>query len=147
LTARRSFKTSDRSADLRSIDLIFGKKQTFDFNSISKILHLHGNVAENTNAIIQTYQKLDLETTPVSSGAFSYHEENIYNEKWIKRMAVARAMRQWGINIGLKYQGSVLPNGGSINGEGIITMGETQIEKLLAELDSDFTLPIDFFVG
>jgi len=129
-----------------TIDLIFGKKQTFDYNSVSKILHIHGNITGNTNVIIQLYQKLDLQTT-LSNDGVSYEEEKIYDDKWIKRMATARAQLQWGKNIGLKYQGSVLPNGGTLNGQGIIDMANTDIEKLSEELKNVYTLPIDFFVG
>jgi hypothetical protein len=130
-----------------SIDLIFGKKQTFDFNSVSKILHLHGHVTSDTNTIVQMYQKLELDTTPKSVGATTYEEENIYDERWVKRMCVARTKLQWGQNIGLKYQGSVLPNGGSLNGEGIITMAQAEMEALTTELHDVYELPIDFFVG
>lgn len=130
-----------------TIDLIFGKKQTFDFNSVSKILHLHGVVTGTTKVIVQVYQKMDLETTPVSAGATRYEEENIYDERWFQRMCTARAKLQWGINIGLKYQGSVLPNGGNLNGQGIIDMATTEIENLTTELNDVYALPVDFFIG
>lgn len=130
-----------------TLDLIFAKKITFDFNSISKILHLHGNVAVDQTVIIQVYQKLDLDSTPISAGASRYEEENIYNEKIIKRLATARAMKQWGTNIGLKYSGSVLPNGGTINYEGISAQAEKEIEACLLEIEDQFRLPIDFMVG
>jgi hypothetical protein len=130
-----------------SLDLIFAKKQTFDFNSISKILHIHGNITDDTKVVMQVYQKLELDTTPVSAGASTYEEEKIYDDKWVKRMCTARAKLQWGVNIGLKYQGSVLPNGGSINGQGIIDMATAEIEALTAELHDVYELPIDFFIG
>jgi hypothetical protein len=129
-----------------TIDMIFSKKQSFDFNSISKILHLHATPAIDDKVIIQVYEKLDLQTTPDGSGT-RYEEENIYDEKWIKRMSTARAKLQWGTNIGLKYQGSILPNGGSINGQGIIDMATADIELLTTELHDVYELPIDFFIG
>jgi hypothetical protein len=129
-----------------TIDLIFGKKQTFDFNSVSKILHIHGAIPLDTKVILQVYQKLDLEGTPQEVGV-GYEEEKIYDDKWVKRMATARTKLQWGINIGLKYQGSILPNGGTINGQGIIDMANAEIEKLDDELHSTYELPIDFMVG
>lgn len=128
-----------------SIDLIFGKKQTFDFNSISKILHLHATPALDDKVIVQAYLKLDLQGTPVSGGG--YEEEKIYDDKWVKRMATARAKLQWGNNIGLKYQGSILPNGGTLNGQGIIDQATAEIEVLTTELHDVYELPIDFFVG
>lgn len=130
-----------------SIDIIFAKKKTFDFNCVSKMLHLHGKIHENENVILQTYQNLTVDTTEVSAGSMTYIENNIYNERWVKRMATSRAMLQWGKNIGLKYLGSVLPNGGSLNGDGIINMAEKQMEKLELELHERYELPVDFFVG
>ena len=130
-----------------TLDMVFAKKISFDYNSISKILHLHAVPALDTKVIIQVYEKLDLKGTPVSAGASTYEEENIYNEPWIKRMATSRAKLQWGNNIGLKYQGSVLPNGGTINGQGVIDQGTAEIEALTAELHSIYELPIDFMIG
>jgi hypothetical protein len=129
-----------------SMDIIFGKKQTFDYNSISKVLHLHATPHGDNKAVMQIYQKLDLTGTPIS-GSTRYEEENIYDDRWVKRMVTERARLQWGTNIGLKYQGSVLPNGGTINGQGIIEMAEKNIEALTTELHETYEMPTDFFVG
>jgi hypothetical protein len=130
-----------------TLDLIFAKKQSFDYNSITKILHLHGTPQENTNVILNVYQKLALDGTPSLGGVVAYEEENIYDERWFKGYVTSLVKKQWGVNIGLKYQGSVLPNGGSINGEGIITQAETEIEKALEVLEDTYVLPPDFMVG
>lgn len=130
-----------------TLDLIFAKKQSFDYNSISKILHLHATPAETTNVIIQVYQKLELDTTPSTGGKVSYEEENVYDDRWFKGYFTSLVKKQWGVNIGLKYSGSVLPNGGSINGEGILSSAETEIEKHLEVLEDTYTLPVDFLVG
>jgi hypothetical protein len=130
-----------------SIDIIFAKKKTFDFNCVSKVLHLHGKVHDDENIILQCYQTLTVDTTEVSAGSMTYVENNIYNDRWVKRMATAKAMLQWGKNIGLKYLGSALPNGGSLNGDGIMNLANTQIEKLEAELHDRYELPVDFFVA
>lgn len=130
-----------------TLDMVFAKKQTFDYNSISKILHLHATPAENANVIVNLYQKLELTTTPSSGGYVSYEEENIYDDRWFKSYVTALTKKQWGVNIGLKYQGSILPNGGTLNGQGILDSAETEIEKLLEELETTYTLPCDFMVG
>ena len=139
-----------------TLDLIFAKKLTFDYNSITKKLHLFATPAVDTKVIIHTYQKLDMESTPVTSTTYDvsgnpiysvrYQEENIYNERWIKRMAVAKAQLQWGKNL-QKYTGSILPNGGTLNGEFIYTEAKDMIEKCMTELHEEFELPTDFFVG
>jgi len=129
-----------------SLDLVFGKKKTFDFNCVSKILHFHAQVPQDEKVILHCYRKLDLNQTPLSAGSTIDAEDNIYNERWVKRMAEARAMMQWGVNIGLKYQGSILPNGGQMNGQGIITMADQKIKELEQELQR-YELPTDFFIG
>jgi hypothetical protein len=111
------------------------------------IHHIHANQITDTKVVVHLYEKLNLTTTPVSTGASTYEEENIYDDKWVKRMATARAKLQWGTNIGLKYQGTILPNGGSLNGAGIIEMAEREIEALTAELHDVYELPTDFYVG
>lgn len=130
-----------------TIDLVFAKKKTFDYNSISKILHFYAQVTANENAIIHVYRKINLDTTELTAGSQIHAEDNIYNDRWVKRMCVAKSMLQWGKNIGLKYQGSVLPNGGSLNGQGIIDMANAEIQKLEEELHSSYELPPDFFIG
>jgi len=130
---------------LATVELLFSQKLTFDYNSISKIIHLYQLPIEE-KIILHVYKKLDLTSTPVSAGATRYHEENIFNEKWIKRMSIARAQLQWGKNL-YKYQGSTLPNGGSLNAEFIYNEAKEQIEKLTESLSNDYALPNDFFLG
>lgn len=130
-----------------SIDLVFAKKKTFDFNCVSKILHFHGQVNQDETVFIHVYRFLDLDSTPLTAGGNIHVEDNIYNERWVKRMCTARAMLQWGTNIGLKYQGSILPNGGNINGQGIIDRATADMEALTAELHDRYELPVDFMVG
>lgn len=128
-----------------SLDVIFSKKETFDYNSISKILHIHSKIDADTPAIIKSFEKLDLMGTP-SSTPGRFQEENIYNERWIKRMCIAKAKEQWGWNL-LKYSGSVLPNGGSLNAEKIYETGKAEVEMYMKELHEEFELPVDFFIG
>jgi hypothetical protein len=47
----------------------------------------------------------------------------------------------------MKYQGSILPNGGNLNGEGILNEAKENIKELSDELDSEYSLPADFYVG
>jgi hypothetical protein len=131
-----------------SLEVIFSNRHTYDFNSISKILHIHGNLPQDTPAIIKVFEKMDLTATPMPAvnGIGRYAEENIYNERWIKRMSTARAQKQWGWNL-IKYNGSVLPNGGTLNGQFIYDNAEVAIDKCMEELHLEFELPTDFFVG
>lgn len=135
---------------ISTLELVFAKKITYDFNSISKVLNLVSKPVADTKVIIHMYQKLDLEKTPIynadPSAAPRYYEENIFNEKWIKRMATARAQLQWGQNL-MKYTGSVLPNGGTLNAEFIYNEAKANVDALMIELHEEFELPTDFFIG
>lgn len=131
---------------LETMNILFSKKISFDFNSISKILHIFAENTSEKQVMLQVYKKMDIQGTPVSAGASRYQEENIYNEKWIKRMSTARAQLQWGKNI-LKFQGSTLPNGGTLNGEFIYNEAKEQIMLLNEELTNEYQLPNDFFIG
>lgn len=131
---------------IESINLVFRHKRTFDFNAVSRILHLFDTPAKDEKILLHTYMKLNVDTTPLSAGSSIQAEDNIYNERWIKRMAEARAMYQWGVNIGLKYQGSILPNGGQMNGAGILQMADQKIKELDEELQR-YEVPTDFMVG
>lgn len=131
---------------IETMNIMFSRQISFDYNSISKVLHLFApNVGEHV--MLQVYTKLNLEGTVNPSVSGAYQEENIYGEKWIKKMASAYAMLQWGINISLKYSGSILPNGGSLNGTAIMEMAERNIDKYTEELHSVYELPTDFIIG
>lgn len=128
---------------ISTMNLMFSRKITYDFNSISKVLHLFAeNIGESV--IIQCYKKMDIEGTPVSGGR--YAEENIYNERWIRDMAVSKAQLQWGKNL-LKYTGSVLPNGGSLNADFIYNEAKESVSNLMLKLHDEYVLPVDFFIG
>jgi len=132
---------------LSTIELMFSQKITFDFNSISKILHLY-QVPTEPRIVIHAYKKLDIEGTIAVSGASGvrYVEENIYSERWIKRMATAKAQLQWGKNL-LKFSGSTLPNGGQLNAEFIYNEAKETIERMNESLINDYAIPYDFFIG
>ena len=72
-------------------------------------------------------------------------ENNVYDIKWIKQMAVEKSRYQWATNM-MKYSGSVLPNGGNLNVDGILNEAKENMEKLRDSLDS-YSLPPDFFCG
>ena len=137
---------------IETMGIIFASKLTFDYSSVTKILHIFSELEGNPKAIIQVYRKIDLEGTPdpfassVSGIPSRYLEENVYDERWVKRMCAARAQEQWGRNL-MKYNSSVLPNGGSLNAEWIYNEGKASVETLTTELHEQMELPVDFFVG
>jgi len=125
---------------IETMNLMFTKQISYDFNSITKDLHIFAP-STGENVMLHVYQKLD---TTDASGSNEIH--NIYNEKWIKDMSCARAQYQWAMNW-LKYQGSTLPNGGQLNMEFIYNEAKDKIEKLSQDLEDRYSLPCDFFMG
>lgn len=130
---------------IETMELMFSRQLTFDFNSITKKLHIFSPVQDEKIAL-EVYMKIDDFITVDPTKPTRTQEENIYNERWIKKMAVAQAQMQWAKNH-LKYQGSLLPNGGNLNMEFLYNEAKEQVEKYSEELMSTYTLPIDFYVG
>jgi hypothetical protein len=128
---------------IQTMDIMFSKKISFDFNCISKILHLFASEEDQT-VMLQVYKKLDLSGTAVSGGR--YAEENIYNEKWVRNMCVAKSQKQWAQNL-LKYGGTVLPNGGVLNAEFLYNEAKERVKELMEDLQNNYVLPTDFFIA
>lgn len=126
---------------MSTINVLFSKKITFDYNCISKKLHLFADPHSTGSKIVHVYRRVE----PIVDNA-GLESTNVYDVRWIKRMAVEKARYQWGWNL-TKYMGSVLPNGMQLNGEAIKATAEAEIEKLMTELHEEWELPADFFVG
>jgi len=70
----------------------------------------------------------------------------LYNDIWLKKYATAMIKMQWGNN--MKKHGEVQLLGGvTVNGQAIYDEAITEIEKLDEELESRYSLPVDFFTG
>jgi len=85
--------------------------------------------------IVECYRILDPDTFT-----------DVYNDMFLKRYATAQIKRQWGDNL-KKFQGVQLPGGVILNGQVIYDEAVTEIEKIEAEIQSRFELPVDFFLG
>jgi hypothetical protein len=131
---------------LSTLDLMFSKKMTYDFNCISKELHLFEIPVQSEKVFMQCYIKnVPTYTTDPVSGTI-VESTNIYNELWVRRYSTELARRQWADSIS-KYEGSQLPNGMSLNASAILTRAETEILKLEEMLYNQYSLPPEFFVG
>lgn len=131
---------------LSTLDLMFSKKMTYDFNCISKELHLFEIPYQNEKVFMQCYIKnVPTYTTDPVSGTIE-ESTNIYNELWVRRYTTEIARRQWADNL-LKYEGSQLPNGMSLNASAILARADAEILKLEEMLYDRFSLPAEFFVG
>lgn len=70
----------------------------------------------------------------------------VWNDFWLQSYTTALIKRQWGQNM-LKYDGFQMPSGITLNGRAIYQDALTEIAELEAKLQSQETLPVDFFVG
>jgi hypothetical protein len=70
--------------------------------------------------------------------------EKLYNHPLVKKLAVARAKIQWGLQIG-KFS-VTLPDGTTMNGFEIMNRGYEEEEKAFENLKSE-SQPCDFFIG
>lgn len=121
---------------LETLDFLLKVPLSYSFNSITNNLHLIVNPIVDFAAGMVYYEKLDY-TTATS---------NIWDNRWVKKYAVARARYQWGSNL-MKYSGSMLPGGLELQAGDILGEAKEEIEKLETELEEAWQLPVDFFMG
>lgn len=126
---------------LASLELVFGKKITFDFNCISKTISLFESPPEDEQVLIHCYRK-NIPEYDIADNEIT----NIYNERFIKKYSTELTRKQWGHNL-MKYGGSTLPAGLTISAQEILQEANTNLEKLDLELQEQYELPCDFFVG
>jgi hypothetical protein len=120
---------------MKMIDDAFAQDIVFDFNSTSKLLTLHIDPA-----------KMNLDK--VALKVYRTHDtvDDLFENIWLKRYAVALARIQWGYNIS-KYSGATLPGGVQFNGEDIKRDGKEDKEALELELEERYSEPPDPMVG
>lgn len=70
----------------------------------------------------------------------------VYNNRWLKKYATALVKYQWGSNL-IKFGGAQLPGGVTVNAEEIFRTAKEEVKELEEELQHDYQLPVDFFVG
>ena len=70
--------------------------------------------------------------------------ENLYNDDIVKRLAVAKAMVQWGRNLG-KYE-MTMPSGGTIKGSEILSEGKELLEKIMEDMRME-SEPLGFWIA
>jgi hypothetical protein len=91
---------------------------------------------EGTTMVLECYQAIDPETYT-----------DVYDDRWLKKYATAMIRRQWGENL-IKFKGDLnLPGGLTLNGEQIYSEATREIEKLEAEMLSQYSIPCEFMMG
>lgn len=132
---------------LSTLDIMFSKKVTFDFNHISKRLHLFEIPIATETAMVQCYIKnVPTYTASGVEGEPDIETTNIYSELLIRKLSTAYARKQYGVNLST-FEGSTLPNGLTMNASAILSLANEEILKYEEELFSNYCIPCDFFVG
>lgn len=132
---------------LATLDLMFSKKFTFDFNCVSKELFLYEKPPINQPVLVHTYLKnVPTYVNNPIVGQPPIEGTNLYNELIVKNLATAYARRQWADNL-MKYNGSALPNGLVIDVPSISARAEADILKYETEIEEVYSLPCDWMIG
>ena len=85
--------------------------------------------------IIECYRKIDPATYT-----------DIFDDIYLKRYATALIKRQWGANLS-KFKGVQILGGVEMDGEGIYSQAQDEINNLEEEIQLAFETPIDYMVG
>lgn len=108
---------------------------SFVFNTTTKELILSDQrFMSETEAAILYYERIDSSS------------QNVYNELWIKKYSIASARYYWGTNL-IKYDGSLLPEGMTLNASAILDIAEKEKDELKTELYEVHMTPSKFFIG
>lgn len=116
---------------LEEINRMFGREYSVDYRPLSQTLKITPTPIEDLVGIILVYRKSEA--------------VQVYNHPFCKKLCVALAKQQWGMNSS-KYSGVQLPGGGSINSERLIDEGKQEEEQILEKIRNE-SEPIDFFIA
>lgn len=93
------------------------------------------NVASGTLIALRVYKTIDPE-----------EYTSVYNDYWLKKYATTLIKEQWGSN--MKKHGDVQLLGGvTVNGQQIYDEARQELQQLEEELETRYSLPVDFFIG
>jgi hypothetical protein len=70
----------------------------------------------------------------------------VYNDRWIKRYLTQMIKQQWGANL-IKYSGILLPGNVTFDGDKLFDQASQEIAKLEEEMQLQYELPVDFYMG
>ncbi len=93
------------------------------------------DIAAGEYIVIECYRKIDPTTYT-----------DIFDDIYLKRYATALIKKQWGANLS-KFKGVQILGGVEMDGEGIYTQAQEEINKLEEEIQLAFETPIDYMVG
>ena len=71
---------------------------------------------------------------------------DVYNDMFLKQYATALIKQQWGANL-IKFEGMQLPGGITINGRQLFDDANTELQTIREQMQLNYEMPVDFFVG
>jgi len=71
---------------------------------------------------------------------------DVYNDMFLKQYATQLIKQQWGANL-IKFEGMQLPGGVTLNGRQIYEDATAEIEKIREQMQLNYEMPVDFYVG
>lgn len=72
--------------------------------------------------------------------------QSVWTDRWLQRYSTSLIKRQWGSNL-LKYTNIMLPGNVALDGKRIYDDALREISQLEDQLQSEFSLPVDFTMG
>jgi len=70
----------------------------------------------------------------------------VWNDRWLKLYATALIKRSWGSNL-KKFNNLQLPGGVTLNGDTIFNEAVEEIDKLHAEMETQYGSPLEFYLN
>jgi len=122
--------------DLRKM---FLKNITFDFNPVTRRLHLFVAPEFNRSMVLHVYRAIDEEDPTVQFG-------NIYGHPWMKDYTLALSMIQLADNVAF-YGDTPLPGNMKVNYQYFLDRGQKMIDKLDVDLIQKYAAPMTMIVG
>lgn len=71
---------------------------------------------------------------------------DVYNDMFLKQYATQLIKQQWGANL-IKFEGMQLPGGVTLNGRQLYEDASAEIEKIREQMQLNYEMPVDFYVG
>lgn len=124
---------------IRTLDMLFSGEQPIRFNRHTNKMYLDWNWAQYAAA----GEFLIIEGTVITDPD-TYTD--VYNDRMLKKLAVAYIKRQWGNNM-KKFAGMQLPGGVTMNGQQIFNEAQDEIEKIEADIRATYEAPPQFIMG
>jgi len=123
---------------LATLNMVLGHKSSIRFNRLTNKLYLDTKwdlLSVGSKILIEGYRTLDPSESP-----------RFWDDMFLKLYTTALIKQQWGANL-IKFSGITLPGGVSLDGQKIYDDATTELNELKEKMITDFTEPVNFFIG